>query len=382
MILRMNFKNIYLEHGNKFNIALSALLVIIIFLISFLQLTPINSSNGKENNKQEVAGISTSPTPSVLVNEVNEKFTNPLTGKELSEQEYKFVKDRNVYAVVINNEINSRPQSGINEADIVYEFPVEGGITRFLGIYWSETPNKIMSLRSARKYFIDVLGDYKTPVFMHIGAAEGGVATNAITAMNANKILSVANDGNTYKRDINCEKEKSTEHCAYTEMSMLDAVAQRNNYQTSINQISLFKYLTEEDKTLTQEKDIPIKLEVETTVNSTQEDYKVLWKYNEQNKKYTRYYFNDLENPAKDSFGTEIQTDVLIVQKAEIYDSGDDKNRLIIDMIGSGKGKVFQNGKEYEITWEKQTFSSPTQFIDEDGNPFKFAAGKKWITVE
>ena len=57
-------------------------------------------------------------------------------------------------AVMINNHPLARPQSGLSQADIVYEFITEGNVTRLLAIFQSELPEQIGPVRSARDYFI------------------------------------------------------------------------------------------------------------------------------------------------------------------------------------------------------------------------------------
>ncbi|RLC31408.1 DUF3048 domain-containing protein, partial [Candidatus Woesebacteria bacterium] len=65
---------------------------------------------------------------------------------------------RRPIAIIVENHADARPQSGLSKADIVYEAVAEGGITRFLGIYYcgAAAEDVIASpVRSARVYFID-----------------------------------------------------------------------------------------------------------------------------------------------------------------------------------------------------------------------------------
>ncbi|NLM44527.1 MAG: DUF3048 domain-containing protein, partial [Clostridiales bacterium] len=81
-----------------------------------------------------------------------EEYICLLTGLGVENEED--IKHRPV-AVMIDNERNARPQSGITEADIVFEMPVEGNITRYMAIYHHLPSEKIGPVRSARPYFID-----------------------------------------------------------------------------------------------------------------------------------------------------------------------------------------------------------------------------------
>ena len=78
--------------------------------------------------------------------------TNPLTGLPI-EPEYE---QRRPVAVMLNNLKKAQPQLGNSQADIIYEVPAEGGITRMLAVYQSlEDVGSIGSIRSARPYYIE-----------------------------------------------------------------------------------------------------------------------------------------------------------------------------------------------------------------------------------
>ena len=64
--------------------------------------------------------------------------------------------DKGPIIVTINNHPLARPQSGIADADIIYEMLAEGNVTRFLALYQSEIPEEVGPVRSARDYFVDM----------------------------------------------------------------------------------------------------------------------------------------------------------------------------------------------------------------------------------
>jgi hypothetical protein len=72
-------------------------------------------------------------------------------------------------AVMIDNyPYDARPQSGLHDADIVYEVEAEGGITRYMALFLEKTPAKIGPVRSARLYFVDLARPYD-PLYAHAG---------------------------------------------------------------------------------------------------------------------------------------------------------------------------------------------------------------------
>ena len=74
-----------------------------------------------------------------------------------------------IAAVMIDNyPIDARPQSGLKDADVVYEVEAEGGITRYMALFLETTPKEIGPVRSARTYFVDLARPYD-PLFAHAG---------------------------------------------------------------------------------------------------------------------------------------------------------------------------------------------------------------------
>src|SRR5436305_2379329 len=75
-------------------------------------------------------------------------FVNPLTGlKTYTPQDWQ---SRRVLAVKIGNSSAERPQSGLDRADVVYEELVEGGITRFMALFLTNSVDRVGPVRSVR----------------------------------------------------------------------------------------------------------------------------------------------------------------------------------------------------------------------------------------
>ena len=67
---------------------------------------------------------------------------------------------RNLIVKVSNYTWVVRPQSGLSQADIVYEYEVEGGVTRFAAIYRSQAPDHVGSIRSGRLLDLELVVAY------------------------------------------------------------------------------------------------------------------------------------------------------------------------------------------------------------------------------
>ena len=93
-----------------------------------------------------------------------EVIINPLTGIEVESEDA--LPARPVQVSIPNDTYGAVPQSNISYADIIYEFPVEGELTRLQAIFYSEFPDKVGPLRSVRYYFVDTATEYKA---FHVG---------------------------------------------------------------------------------------------------------------------------------------------------------------------------------------------------------------------
>src|SRR5690606_30510274 len=80
------------------------------------------------------------------------------------------INKRHVTGVMIENSPDARPQSGLQEADIVFEAIAEAGITRFLALYQDTEPKHIGPIRSARPYYLDFLMPFDAG-YAHVGGS-------------------------------------------------------------------------------------------------------------------------------------------------------------------------------------------------------------------
>ena len=93
------------------------------------------------------------PEPEPEPEPVDPTKLNPLNG-ELMDKDYRNLRP---VAVMFNNLREAQPQLGISQADLIYEIPAEGGITRMVGVYQSlEGVGTLGSIRSTRSYYLEV----------------------------------------------------------------------------------------------------------------------------------------------------------------------------------------------------------------------------------
>src|SRR3989344_6778160 len=93
----------------------------------------------------------------------------PLNGELYSKEAKAKWETRRPLGIMVQNNSEARPQSGLSSADIIYEVVAEGGITRFLTIFYCQNPKIVGSVRSARVYYITLLQGYGNyPLYAHV----------------------------------------------------------------------------------------------------------------------------------------------------------------------------------------------------------------------
>ncbi|MGQ9910529.1 MAG: DUF3048 domain-containing protein [Candidatus Flexifilum sp.] len=110
-----------------------------------------------------------SPTPTQVGPLVYPDGFNSLTGLPYPNEEAML--RRNLIIKISNFPPVVRPQSGLNSADVVYEYEVEGGVTRFAAIYRSQTPQHVGPVRSGRLVDIELASMYQA-LLAYSGASQ------------------------------------------------------------------------------------------------------------------------------------------------------------------------------------------------------------------
>jgi len=332
----------------------------------------------------------------------------PINGEKFTAEEKEIWSKRRPLMVMIENHVDSRPQSGLANADIVYEAVAEGGITRFMGVFYCNAAKgasqkyDIGPVRSARTYFLDLASEYADyPLYTHVGGANcsaatpGGPCTTNKKAQAVEQISQYGWNNQGTWSDLSqfslpykvCRREpdrtgetKATEHtmyCSSTELWNVAATRGLTNTteakKTSWDKTFRPWLFNNDDKSLSS---------TASNINFDfwgDKDYAVNWKYDPVTNRYLR---NNGGSPALD-FNTKenLSTKNIIVQFTKELRSVDEHKHNLYEMIGSGTAIYFANGQKQEITWSKANRQSRTIFKDKSGKEINFVPGQIWIEI-
>lgn len=282
----------------------------------------------------------------------------PFTG-EISEDE----NDMRPIVATINNDPKARPQSGLHEADIVYEFMVEGGMTRYAAVFQSSLPEKIGPIRSARDVFID-LADGLNAFYIAHGyspsakrSLEGGVV---------DYINGMQHDGTLFERST----DRQAPHNSYITAEHVREAAELVDASLTLRQkppLSFHDGL----------KDVKIETKATsiTVENGIGPQFTSTYVYDDEAGIYWQS-INDIESVDAQSNDGIAVANVLVLEAP--HETIDDAGRQSIDLASGGKGILFQAGKVVDVEWANENGVIVPVL---DGKVAKLVPGKTWVHV-
>lgn len=279
------------------------------------------------------------------------KVASPLNGVQVPEDVAKL----RPFAVVIENSPEARPQTGLGDADLVYEAVAEGGITRFVALYANSEPSELGPVRSARSYFVDWITPFEA-FYAHCGGSAEALAQ----LKNEKPVIDL--DQFQYAQSYWRVSTRYAPHNLYTSIAKLKEAA-------ALTKASFEKkYEALKFKSDAPLPERPAQAEVNVGWGFS---YAVRWVYDAKTNNYARFMAGQAHNDAKT--GKQITAKTIIV---EVHGSSDPP-----EAVGEGKVIVFRDGKKIEGTWEKATKQDRTKYYDENGKPIELTAGLIWIEI-
>ncbi len=316
----------------------------------------------------------------------------PLNGAMYSKEQKNWWMQHEPLGVMIENHQDARPQSGLSYADIVYEAVAEGGITRFLGVFYCQDASEIGPIRSARVYFLDELSEYGSyPLYAHVGGANADGPADALGTLDKigwtgyNDLNQFSIGFPTFWRDYDrLGHTVATEHTMYSTTGKLWAVAKTRGITNTVKggnswDSNFNTYLFQNDAAIA---DRPAAQSIHVEFWSGDPAYYDDWTYDSKNNVYKRNN-GGIAHIDKDT-NQQLTTKNLVylsMQQTHANDGYEDNVHLLYNNRGTGKAVIFMNGKRIAGTWKKDSRTSRTLVYDSIGNPIKFVQGKIWFSI-
>jgi hypothetical protein len=317
----------------------------------------------------------------------------PLNGKMFTKGERQIWEARRPLTVMIENHQEARPQSGVSKADIVYEAVAEGGITRFLAVFYcgaSAEDVTIGPVRSARVYYLDWASEYGDyPLYAHVGGANVPGPANALGQISKYGWLSKGNDMNQFAlgfpvfwRDYErIGHEVATEHTMYSTTDKLWEVAHTRKLDAADEEGNKWdknfeSWQFKDDADSGKRGSVGT---IKFNFWGGYEEYAVEWQYNKDSNEYSRLNggqpHTDLDNKEQ------LKAKTIVIQFAKQKGPIDEEKHLLYTTTGNGSAIVFEDGQAIKGTWKKESREDRTKFFDQGGKEIKLNKGPIWIEV-
>jgi len=267
-------------------------------------------------------------------------------------------------ACMIENSKAARPQAGLSKADIVYEMPVEGGITRFMAVFLNpETVevDKLGPVRSARHYFVQQVPALDA-LYAHCGASSLGYAE--IKKAGVDDIDEIK-FGYGFFRD----EQRQSPHNLFTKLGSLREAFKRRGFSTASRKHPEFMpTLTRRQRSFD-----PSYVDLDLAYHGK---YRVSYTYDPLQDAYFRSLNGAPHVDALDN--TQLTADNVIVARVttKVLDT---YGRLDMDLSSGGEAELHRGGKVVRGSWQRSGRYGEMRFFDEQGQQMALNSGRTWI---
>ena len=310
------------------------------------------------------------PEPEPIPEPVGPAGINPLTGLPM-EPEYE---QNRPAAVMLNNLKKAQPQLGVSMADIIYEVPAEGGITRMLGVYQTlDGVGNLGSIRSARPYYIELAMGHDA-LYVHAGGSPE--AYQDLKSWKVDYIDGVngsASQSAVFWRDPERKKNKGYEHSLLASGETIQRFWDNSKYpKTHQDDYSYPQTFTDDPLTGGTAAE-HIKLYYTS--------YKTgLFDYDAETGKYlvSQYQAPYVDGNTGEQVGV---TNLLILETSISAISGDTAGRLKVRTTGEGEGTLYRSGQCIPIHWSRSNRDVPFSYTTSDGQPLALGRGNSYVCL-
>jgi peptidoglycan hydrolase CwlO-like protein len=255
-----------------------------------------------------------------------------------------------VYGVILDNAPPARPQHGLNDASTIYEYEVEGRITRYLALF-SSFPAKIGPVRSVRSHSAMLALENN----VHLLYAGGGLdVLDRIRGWDVQGTDALRSSSASFFRD----GSRRAPHNLYVNLSTFGLLA------PSTHMVIRPAYLGRQGTPA-------LRIELEYSP-----DYRISYLYVEEKGAYRRHINGQVHQCAA---GAVVYARNVIIQY--VPHGTDLFRRPTPDLIGEGDIDFHAMGEHFRGRWRKESTTSPTRFFFLDGQEIERVYGRTWIQI-
>lgn len=296
------------------------------------------------------------PTPSLPA-------TWPLTGVAAGGD----LVERPSLAVKVENTSAARPQSGLEQADVVWETVVEFQVSRFIAVYHSQVPETVGPIRSVRP--MDPLVLAPTKGMLAFSGGQGGIV--ALARQSGLQILSNDDGVDGMYRS----SDRAAPHNVYGDMETLWGLAD-SAHQASPGEQFLFAR-TAKDATAVVAGSPASLLSFRLSSASNPS-----WAWDDKTGTWLR---SEGSSPATARSGTRLSAvnvvSVVANHPNTSFPAQGGARVPTYDLVGQGDATIATGGKTIAVTWKKDAQDAPLRLFLPDGSDALLAPGNTWVEL-
>ncbi len=301
------------------------------------------------------------------------QFTGLLDGVVMSDADWQARRDLLPVAVMIDNSGDAYPHSGLTTADLVYEGLVEGGITRFMAVYWRQESAYIEPVRSARTPFV-VWADELDALYAHAGEADTDNEADAGGQIRDWNIYDLNAFADTPSSAFYRDWDRAAPHNLVTSTPALREAGANMGYAGPPTMRS-WLYKADGDGTAS----LPAAEGIDIDFVGSRNSWQIAqWRWDAALQSYGRFEFGVPHVDAQTGEQLHFRNVIVARFDSEVVD---DSGHVVLNQFGSGPATVFLDGKKIDGTWSKQDLKSRLRFYNGDGVEVQFNRGSTFVEV-
>lgn len=306
-------------------------------------------------------------TPTQAVTAPASTSTCPLTGTPAPGGQ---VPARPALAVKVGNNPSARPQSGLSQADVVFEEPIEGAITRLLAVFQCHGAPQVGPVRSTRWIDAQLLEQLGHPIF---GFAGGINPDRALIASSSLFDADFFRYYDLYTRDQS-QLAPNNLYVATSDLWGLD--------KSHRPPPALFSYsATAPGGSAVQPEGTVEPVTSAQLIYST--IYEVTWQWQASSGRWLRSYGT---SPADGASGAQLSATNVVIERVAtvpgsyVEDAEGDYGVHSIT-VGRGRATVLRSGVAVEGYWERSSPDQITRLVTASGHRIDLAPGNTWVEL-
>ena len=317
-----------------------------------------------------------SPTPTPNGPFIYPDNVNSLTGLPYPNEEARA--RRNLIVKISNFPPVVRPQSGINAADVVFEYEAEGGVTRFAAIFRSNTPDTVGSIRSARLLDMELVPMYQA-LLAYSGTSEP-IQEMLLDADFKFQLISPSIGDNCENAGfcrIDPRDGLAFEHTLFGDTAKMWEIATRRNVNTGYKARG-FAFSDIPDADGIPANDVFINWFGQTDAR---------WQLDDETARYLR--FTDGKPHFDAAEDQQLWVDNLVIlevpheRRPDLFPEGANYESLEIQLWDQGRTWVIRDGQAYQGFWRRRNrdLGEAIQLIYGDNTPIMLKPGRTWVSI-